>query len=134
MSHPGALSWSQTTNHIFGKRGPVIVFRQKFYQNLACGAHFQFSNHDLYEKVVWKLLFENCLLFFIFNFTCYIFFAFNENNYTFRIFRMGRSGFSTKRENWGGGSFPESLKVIHFCWMKISHIGNPTYWEKRYLY
>ena len=32
----------------------VIVFRYKFYQNLACGAHFQFNNHKLFEKVDWN--------------------------------------------------------------------------------
>ena len=40
------------TYHIFEKKVSLIVLRHKFYQNLACGAHFQFSNHGLFEKVV----------------------------------------------------------------------------------
>ena len=36
------------------KKTSLIVFRHKFYQNLACGAHFQFNNHDLFEKFYWK--------------------------------------------------------------------------------
>ena len=32
----------------------LIVFRHKFYQNLAFGAHFQFNNYDLFEKVDWN--------------------------------------------------------------------------------
>ena len=42
------------TDHIFGKKVSLIVFRQKFYQNLACGIHFQFNNHDLFESVDWN--------------------------------------------------------------------------------
>ena len=61
---------------------PLLAFRYKFYQNITCGAHFQFSNHDLFEKVVWKLLFENYLLFFIFYFTCCKFFVLKENHYS----------------------------------------------------
>ena len=41
-------------DHIFGKKVSLIVFRHKFYQNLACGAHSQFNNHDLFEKVDWN--------------------------------------------------------------------------------
>ena len=37
-------------DHIFGKKVSLIVFRHKFYENLVCGAHFQFDNHDLFEK------------------------------------------------------------------------------------
>ena len=51
MSHPDALSWLQ--HHIFGKMVSLIVVRHQFYQNLACGAHFQFTNHELFEKVDW---------------------------------------------------------------------------------
>ena len=40
------------TYHIFEKNISLIDFRHKFYQNIACGAHFQFSNHDLFEKVI----------------------------------------------------------------------------------
>ena len=39
------------TDHIFEKMVSLIVFRHKFYQNLACGPHFQFNNHELFEKV-----------------------------------------------------------------------------------
>ena len=38
------------TDHIFGKKVSLIVFRHKVYENLVCGAHFQFNNHDLFEK------------------------------------------------------------------------------------
>ena len=70
------------TDHKFEKKVRLIVLRHKFYQNLACDAHFQFSNHDLFEKVVWKLLFENYLLFFISYFTCCKFFVLKENHYS----------------------------------------------------
>ena len=40
-------------DHIFRKIVSLILFRHKFYQNLACGAHFQFSNHGLFGKVDW---------------------------------------------------------------------------------
>ena len=40
-------------DHVFGKK-VSLVFRQKFYQNLACGAYFQFNNHDLFENVEWN--------------------------------------------------------------------------------
>ena len=101
------------TDHVLEKKVSLIVFRQIFYQNLSCCPHFQCSNRDLFEKFDWKLLFENCLFFFIFNFTYCKFFAL------------------------GGGGFPASLKVWTFpsCWIQFSHIGNPTYWEKGiYLY
>ena len=39
-------------DHIFGKK-VSLVFRHRFYQNLICGAHFQFNSHDLFEKVDW---------------------------------------------------------------------------------
>ena len=39
------------TDHILKKKLDLIVFRHKFYQTLACGSHFQFRNHDLFEKV-----------------------------------------------------------------------------------
>ena len=42
------------TDYVFGKKVSLIIFRHKFYQNLACGAHFQFTNHDLFEKVDWS--------------------------------------------------------------------------------
>ena len=42
------------TDHIFGKKVSLIVFRHKFYQNLACGAHFQFNNYDFFQKVNWN--------------------------------------------------------------------------------
>ena len=33
----------------------IIYFRNRhLYQNLACGAHFQFNNHDLLENVDWN--------------------------------------------------------------------------------
>ena len=100
------------------KKVSLIVFRHKFYQNLACGAHFQFSSHDLFEKVVWKMLFENCLLFFIFNFTCCKFFALKKNHYSKQTNHLE--------------DFPHGEIKIS-CWIKISHIGNLTYWEKRYI-
>ena len=32
-----------------------LYFRNRhLYQNLACGAHFQFNNHDLFENVDWN--------------------------------------------------------------------------------
>ena len=99
------------TDHKFEKKVPLIVLRHKFYQNLAFGAHFQFSNHDLFEKVVWKLLFENYLLFFIFYFTCckffvlfFVFFTVNRPS-TFKILLMGRSGCPTKWGDWVEGVF-----------------------------
>ena len=67
------------TDHVFEKS--LIVFRHKFYQNIACSAHFQFSIHDLFEKVAWKFLFENGLLFFIFHFIYCKYLAWKENNY-----------------------------------------------------
>ena len=70
------------TDHIVEKQVSPIVFRYKFYQNLAYGAHFQFSSHDLFEKVLQKLLFENFLLSFIFNFICCKCFALKENHYS----------------------------------------------------
>ena len=41
------------TDHIFGKKVYLIVFTHKFYQNLACGTHFQFNNDELFERVDW---------------------------------------------------------------------------------
>ena len=33
----------------------LVYFRNRhLYQNLACGAHFQFNNHDLFENVDWN--------------------------------------------------------------------------------
>ena len=34
------------------KKVSLIVFRQKFYQNLACGAHFHFNSHNLFETMI----------------------------------------------------------------------------------
>ena len=50
MSHPDALSWLQ--HHIFGKMVSLIVVRHQFYQNLACGAHFQFTNMNYLKKLI----------------------------------------------------------------------------------
>ena len=33
----------------------LVYFRSRhFYQNFACGAYFQFNNHDLFENVDWN--------------------------------------------------------------------------------
>ena len=33
----------------------LVYFRNRHsYQNLTCGANFQFSNHDLFENVDWN--------------------------------------------------------------------------------
>ena len=37
--------------HIW-KKVSLIVFRQKFHQNLAWGAYFHFNNHDLFETMI----------------------------------------------------------------------------------
>ena len=42
------------TDQIYGKTASLIVFRHVFYHNLDYGAYFQFSNHDLFEKVDWN--------------------------------------------------------------------------------
>ena len=35
--------------------GQTVYFRNRYlHQNLACGAYFQFNNHDLFEKVDWN--------------------------------------------------------------------------------
>ena len=52
LFHGSALSWSQTT--YLKKTVSLIVFRHKFYQNLACGTHFQFNSHGLLENVEWN--------------------------------------------------------------------------------
>ena len=39
--------------HIW-KEVSLIVLRHKFYQYLAYGAHFQFKNLDLFEKLDWN--------------------------------------------------------------------------------
>ena len=70
------------TDHILEKKVSLIVFRHRFYQNLVCGEHCQFINHDLFENVVWKLLFENCLFFCIFDCTYCDVFALKENHYS----------------------------------------------------
>ena len=123
------------TDHIFEKEVSLIVFRHKFYQNFVCGAHFEFSNHHLFEKVVWKLLFENCLSFSSLTLHIVIFLLWKKiitvnRPTTFRIFPMGRSGCPTKRGNWGGGfSYkPKSLNVPllldkNITYWKIPHIG-----------
>ena len=79
---------------------------------------------------------KNCLLFFIFNFTCCNFFSLKENHYSKqtnhpRVFLMGRSGYPTKRGNWGGGGSPCKSKSLNFPLMfdknvtysEIPHIG-----------
>ena len=52
LFHGSALSWLQTT--YLKKKVSLIVFRHKFYPNLAGGAHFQFNSHGLLENVVWN--------------------------------------------------------------------------------
>ena len=64
------------------------------------------------------MLFGNCLLFFIFNFTCCKFFALKENHYSKQTNHLQ--------------DFPHG-EIKIFCWIKVSHNGNPTYWEKRYI-
>ena len=64
------------------------------------------------------MLFENCLLFFMFNFTCCKFFALKEDHYSKQTNHLQ--------------DFPHrEIKIS--CWIKMSHIGNPTYWEKIYI-
>ena len=42
-----------TADHIFGKKVSLVVLDTNFTKNFACDAHFQFRNHDLFEKVPW---------------------------------------------------------------------------------
>ena len=38
----------------------LIYFRNRhLYQNLACGAHFQFNNHGFFENLKLNLLIQN---------------------------------------------------------------------------
>ena len=118
------------TDHIFEKEVSLIVFRQKFYQHLLCRAHFQFSNPDLFEKVVWKLLFENCFSFssltlHIVNFLLWKKINTVNRSTTFRTFLMERSGCPTKRGNRVGG-FPCKPKSSNFPLLLDKNI---TYWE-----
>ena len=105
------------TNHTIEKKLLLIVSRHKFYQNLACDAHFNFSNHDLFKR-----LFENCCLKIVSSFSSFqivsifSFLTLHAANFllwgnistvsrttTFRIFLMGRSECSTKLGSWGRG-------------------------------
>ena len=102
----------------------------KFNQVLKC--FFTFKWMDNLQQIEHHQKIKNCLLFFIFNFTCCKFFAFKENHYsisrptTLRVFLMGRSGYPTKRGNWGGGGSPCKSKSLNFLLLLDKNI---TYWE-----
>ena len=97
----------------------LIVFRHKFYPRIACGAHFQFSNHDYLKR-----LFQNCYLKIVSSFSSLTLHTVNfllwkkiitvSRPTTFRIFLMGRSGCPTKRGNWLGTGFPCKPKSLNF--------------------
>ena len=122
------------------KKMSLIVFRHKFYPRIACGAHFQFSNHDYLKR-----LFQNCYLKIVSSFSSLTLHTVNfllwkkiitvSRPTTFRIFLMGRSGCLTKRGK--GGGFPRKPKSLNFPLLLNK---NMTYWEiphigkKRYLY
>ena len=42
------------TDYIFGKNVSLPVSDKNFTKNFTCGTHFQFHNHDLFEKVHWN--------------------------------------------------------------------------------
>ena len=92
---------------------------------------FTFKWMDNLQQIEHHQKIKNCLLFFIFNFTCCKFFSLKENHYskqttTLTLFFMGRSGYPTKRGNWGGGGSPCKSKSLNFPLLLDKNI---TYWE-----
>ena len=109
----------------------VIKFRQVLKCFLLSNGCIIFSRLNTMKKLS---------PFFIFHFTSCKFFSLKENHYskqttTLSLFFMGRSGYPTKRGNWGGGGSPCKSKSLNFPLLLHKNI---TYWEiphigKKYL-
>ena len=101
----------------------------KFHQVLKCSllsnGWIIFSRLNTIKKL------KKCLLSFIFNFTCCVNFLLWKKittvirPTTLRVLLMGRSGYPTKRGNWGGGGSLCKSEILNFPLL----LDKSTYWE-----